>query len=617
MNPILFPANSTEWKTQGLGALPDAISCKVTEERNGIFELEMQYPMSGLHFEDIADRCILLAIPSPYRSPQPFRIYRITRPMNGICTIYARHIAYDLAGIPLNPFTAENAPAAMAALRSNAAVASPFTFWTDKSTEAKFSVPVPSSTRSVLGGQAGSVLDVYGGEYEWDEFTVRLWNQRGRDNGVNIRYGKNLTDIEQDRNIDNIYTGIYPYWADSDGNLVVCDPRIVPAPGTYDFVRVLPVDFSSDFEETPTPEQLQERAEDYVKANKVGIPAVSIQASFVQLEQTEEYKDIALLEKCDLCDTVTIQFERLGVDAKAEIVKIETDVLLERYNSVEIGEVRANISDTIADQGNEIKDRPTSSDLQNAVNSATNWITGTKGGYVILQRNELGQPYEILIMDTPDIATATKVWRWNNGGLGYSSTGYNGPYRTAITQDGAIVADFITAGTLNAALVKVINLIADRVQSANGDYMLELWAAVLQLADNDKPRVRIYTTAPVEGTTGIVQVFSGDVKSDGSLGDGARVSQFQPMYIECGSNKNGNCEGKIKAGSIELASSTSARRYVARTETGAEAGSLYEVGGRIGLGNLGQIYIGGTGGNVRWRTVDIVGGGTALALCLE
>ena len=465
MIPILFPAKATGWETQGVGALTDTLSCKVVEERNGIFELEMQYPMDGLHFESISDRCILLAIPSPYRSPQPFRIYRITRPMNGVCTIYARHISYDLAGIPLNPFAVENAPAAMAALQKNTAVQSPFTFWTDKSTAAQFSVPVPSSTRSVLGGQAGSVLDVYGGEYEWDGFAVKLWSQRGRDNGVSIRYGKNLTDIEQDRNIDNVYTGLYPYWAGSNGELVTCEPKIVPAPGAYNFTRILPIDFSGDFETVPTPSQLQKRAENYIKGNKIGVPKVSIQASFVQLEQTEEYKELALLEKCDLCDTVTIQFEKLGVDAKAEIVKIETDVLLERYTTVEIGEVRENISDTIASQGSEIKDRPTNSDLQNAVNSATEWITGTNGGYVTFRRSELGQPYEIVITDTDDIATAKKVWRWNNGGLGYSGSGYNGPYRTAITQDGSIVADFITTGTLNAALVKVVNLIVDHLQS--------------------------------------------------------------------------------------------------------------------------------------------------------
>ena len=215
MIPILFPPGAVEFKTQGLGALSDAISCTVTEERNGAYELEMQYPMGGLHFDEITDRCIVYAIPSPYRLPQPFRIYRITKPLDGVCTIYAQHISYDLSGVPLNPFTASNAPAAMAGLQSNAAVVSPFKFWTDKSTAAAFSVEVPSSTRSVLGGSQGSILDVYGGEYEWDSFTVRLHGQRGQDNGVVIRYGKNLTDIEQDRNIANVATGIYPYWANT------------------------------------------------------------------------------------------------------------------------------------------------------------------------------------------------------------------------------------------------------------------------------------------------------------------------------------------------------------------------------------------------------------------
>lgn len=453
MIPILFPSTATEWTTQGLGALSDAVSCKATEERNGIFELEMQYPMSGVHFSEMQNRCIILAIPSPYRSPQPFRIYRITKPLNGVCTVYAQHISYDLSGVPLNPFTAQSAPAAMAGLQSNAEGDSPFTFWTDKSTTANFSVDVPSSTRSVLGGQTGSILDVYGGEYEWDKYTVKLHGQRGQDNGVVIRYGKNLTDIEQDRNSSNVATGIYPYWKGSDDTLVTCEPKVVPAPGTYDFTRVVPVDFSQDFEEQPTPQQLQERAEQYVQANNIGVPTVSLSVSFVQLEQTEEYKDLALLEKCDLCDTVTVQFERLGVDSKAEIVKIVTDVLLERYESVGIGSIRANIADTITNQQQEIQERPTNTQLQQAVSDATNWITNGKG-YVVAVKDSNGNWSEILIMDTPDITTAQKVWRWNGGGFGFSSTGYNGPYTTAITQDGAIVADFITAGTLTANLIK-------------------------------------------------------------------------------------------------------------------------------------------------------------------
>lgn len=486
MIPILFQATSTEWKTQGLGALSDAVSCTVTEERNGIFELEMQYPMSGVHFDEMQNRCIILAIPSPYRAAQPFRIYRITKPLNGVCTVYAQHISYDLAGVPLNPFTAANAPAAMAGLQSNAEGGSPFTFWTDKSTAANFVVNVPSATRSVLGGQTGSILDVYGGEYAWDGYTVRLYNQRGQDNGVRIAYGKNLTDLEQDENISNVATGIYPYWADADGNLVVCDPKVVPAPGTYDFTRVVPVDFSQDFETAPTPAELQARAESYVRANNIGVPDVSISVSFVQLEQTEEYKHLALLEKCDLCDTVTVQFERLGVDAKAEIVKIVTDVLLERYESVEIGSIRANIADTIAGQQQEIKQRPTTSAVQQAVANATAWLTNGKG-YKVERRDAAGNTIDTLYMDTPDINTAKEVLRIGQSGIGFSHTGVNGPFTNAWTIDGKFVADFIASGVLNCALLEVVNLIAQGVQltgnfrTTAGDLYAELWAGVQRM----------------------------------------------------------------------------------------------------------------------------------------
>lgn len=561
MIPVLFPSTATSWTTQGLGALSDAISCTVTEERNGVFELEMQYPMTGIHFADIQNRCIILAIPSPYRAAQPFRVYRITKPLNGVCTVYAQHISYDLSGVPLNPFAAANAPAAMAGLQNNAATDSPFAFWTDKETAATFSVSVPRSTRSVLGGQTGSILDVYGGEYAWDGYTVRLYNQRGQDNGVRIAYGKNLTDIEQDENISNVATGIYPYWTDSEGNLVVCDSKVVPAPGTYDFTRIFPVDFSGDFEEQPTPAELQERAEQYVQDNDIGVPTVSISVSFVQLEQAEEYKDLALLEKCDLCDTVTVQFDALGVDAKAKIVKIVTDVLLERYDSVEIGSIQTNIADTIASQQQEIQQRPTTTAMQQAVASATNWITGNNGGYVVFQRNAAGQPYEILVMDQPTIATATKVWRWNNGGLGYSSTGYNGPYTTAITQDGAIVADFLTVGTINAALVRIINLIADHVLSQMGDYSTSIQAGNLTLTRKDGSRVfnriNIFVDAAGEATDqdfGYVKVSQGPVTSlsPGGFGSTGRMTTIAPGTSYFGEKDDGTCDGAIEVGSVRF-----------------------------------------------------------------
>lgn len=462
MKPILFPSTATEFTTQGLGALSDAISCIVTEERNGLYELEMQYPQSGIHFSEIQNRCIIYAIPSPYREAQPFRVYRITRPINGIATIYAQHISYDLAGIPVNPFTAGSAAEALSGMASHAAVESHFSFWTDKSTTANFSVLVPSASRSVLGGVEGSILDVYGGEYLFDKFLVRLYNQRGNDNGVVIRYGKNLTDVEQDANISSVATGVLPYWVGAEGELV--QGNIVNVDGTFDFVRIMTIDFSSDFENQPTASELETRAMQYIKSNKIGVPSVSISVSFVQLEQTEEYKDLALLEKCDLCDTVTVQFEALGINAKAEIVRIITDVLLERYESVEVGDIRANIAYTIADQQQKIEKSPTTSAMQKAINNATNWLTSADG-YVIAVKDDNGTWKEILFLDTPSVETAKNVLRINTNGIGFSTNGVNGPYRNAWTIDGSLVADFITTGTLNAALAKIINIDATNINT--------------------------------------------------------------------------------------------------------------------------------------------------------
>ena len=599
MKPILYPAAETEFVSQGLGVLSDAISCTVTEERNGLYELEMEYPIDGQHFSDITDRCIIFAIPSPYRNPQPFRIYRTTKPINGKCTIYARHIRYDLAGVPVKPFSASNAPGAMAGLQTNAAISSPFTFWTNKTTAANFSAAVPSATSSLLGGQTGSILDVYGGEYEFDAFAVKLYDQRGQDNGVTIRYGKNMTDLEQDRNIYNVATGIYPYWQSSDGStLVTCNPAIVPAPGTYDFEKVVPVDFSQDFQDAPTPEQLLERAQTYVQSNNIGVPTVSLTVSFVQLEQTEQYKNLALLEKCDLCDTVTVQYEKLGVSAKAKIVKIVTNVLLERYDSVEIGEVRTNIADTIANQQGQINQKPSVGAVQGIANAIAQAIIGAKGGAVrLLDTNGDGEPDTLYIADNPDPAQAQKVWRFNYEGWGASEKGYNGPFSVAATLEQGLYADFITAGTLNAALVDVINLIADHVVSTSGDYTLDIWAAVQQILDGKNLRLRTYVTGTNQ-SIGILQVFSGNVNANGTMGSGSQVTQVQPSFIECGADSGGNCSGTIKSGTIEA---QTAKAQVILVANADGTGSQITLGSN-GYVNLPMVnYLGNT---VRWGTIN-------------
>lgn len=484
MKPILYSSTETAFDTNGQGILSDAISCTVTEELNGMFELEMQYPVSGIHYAGIQLRSLMLAQPNPTGNPQPFRVYRLTKPLDGVVTIYAQHLSYDLSGIPVQPFSTGSAAAAMAALKTYAVGANPFEFWTDKTTTANMTVAVPSSIRGLLGGSQGSVLDVYGGQYLFDRYTVRLYARRGADRGVTIRYGKNLTSLEQDANCASVYTGVYPYWADAEGNnLVQLPEKVLPAPGTYDFTRILPLDLSGEWQEPPTQDQLRQRAQHYMQDNQIGVPTVSLTVGFVPLEQSEEYADRALLERVDLGDTVTVQFARLGVDATAKVIQTVYDVLLDRYRSVTLGDARASIADTIANQQAQI-DGATKvvatipGMLQGAVDSATAQITGNAGGYVVLHSSTgRKKPDEILIMDAETIQAAIKIWRWNKAGLGYSRNGYNGPYGLAMTQDGAINADYITVGKLTANIITVGVL-----QSADGKtFYLDLENGVLRM----------------------------------------------------------------------------------------------------------------------------------------
>lgn len=554
MIPKLYDGTAAP-QGNGIGLLRDCIRCTVTEERNGSYELELTYPITGQHYAALALRALIRAKPNPNGNEQDFRIYKISRPIGGQVTVNARHISYDLSGVPVSPFSAQNAPAALAGLKAHAAAECPFDFSTDLSTTAAFAVSVPSSIRSLLGGVEGSILDVYGGEYEWDNTTVKLHARRGTDRGVTIRYGKNLTDLTQEENCADVYTGVYPYWAGSDGSgLVQLPEKTLAAQGDYDFVRILPLDLSEKFEQPPTDEQLRTAAQTYMKQNRIGVPKVSLTVSFAQLGQTEEYAGKALLEQVDLGDTVRVEFSQLGVSASARCVKTVYNVLLDRYDSVELGDARANIADTIASQGQTIKALPRSSAMQSVINSATSMITGNRGGYVVLHSSTGSkEPDEILIMDKPDIETARNVWRWNKAGLGFSGNGYNGPYGTAITADGKIVADYIAAGTLNAAMIRVINLIADHLTSNNGNYTLDAWAAVLKLIEGDNLRARLYTAGTTTSNhAGMLQLWSGKMLESGEQDDTTRYTYVGPQGIGIGQTSGGTFTGTLDVGDVML-----------------------------------------------------------------
>lgn len=475
MSMVLFPSGATTFETQGLGSVVDAISCNVHEVLNGEYELEMQYPITGTQYGNLQNRRIIFSKHDPYSEPQPFRIYRITRPMNGIVSIYARHVSYDLAGIPVGVFDANNAQSAMQGLKNNSLVANPFLFETTMPTVANFSCQYPQPCRNLLGGQEGSILDVYGGEYEWDEWTVHLQSRRGSDNGVRITYGKNLIDIEQDENIANLKTGIIPYWINSEtGEVIYSSPQIIQAPGEFNFSSVVPVDFGEQFESQPTPQELAAAGQEYITDNKIGVPTVSIDLSFAQLEQYSLYESTEALERVRIGDTVHVFFAQLGINVSSRVVETNYDPILNRYNSVSVGSVRADIAGTIADQQQQIDDltqNPTlSSAFKKAVTSLTQTILGAKGGSVrFLDSDGDGEPDTLYIADDPDPSKAQKVWRFNYEGWGASENGYNGPFEIGATLNDGIVANFITAGVLNGDLIQT-----GTIQSPNGRMTINL-----------------------------------------------------------------------------------------------------------------------------------------------
>lgn len=448
MIPVLYEPTATSFDTNGLGSLADAIECIVEEERNGAYTLTLTYPVDGLHYEDITLSSLIKVFCGEGRGEQVFRVYKITRPMSGRVSIMAQHISYQLSMIPTMPFSASSANAALAGLKSNAAEACPFTFWTDKSTVANYTQTLPESIRSRLGGVQGSILDVYGGEFEFDNYTVRLWANRGTDRGVTLRYGKNVVDLTQEQNIENTITGVVPYWS-NDAATVTLPEKVVSAPSasSYPFPRTIPLDCSPAFEEQPTVADLRAYAQTYVAQTGIGVPKVAINVSFVNLRDTEEYADVAALERVELCDYVTVIYDKLGVDTRAQVVKTSWDVLAERYKSIDIGDVRTSLAQTIATTVTEADEAVTPSALQSAVQKATDLITGVTGGYIKFNRNANGQPYEMLIMDEATEEESTNIWRYNSAGWGFSHDG-GANYTTAATIDGGIIADSIVAGTL-------------------------------------------------------------------------------------------------------------------------------------------------------------------------
>lgn len=704
MKPILYSGNLIEGyvpNEYGIGVLADCISCQVKEERNSIYELELEYAANGIHADQIEPGMLIKAKPNYTDDPQLFEIYKVGKNINGRFSINAQHISYRLNGKVITYGEANNIVTAVESVLQSAAGG--FTLRTTKNTSGNFAITEPSSVRSWFGGKEGSLLDVYGtGEWYYDNYMATLMLHRGEDRQVTIRYGKNLTELSQEIDLSNLISAIVPYFKPPEEGAIPIVGQLVYAPVYPGFPvhKTIAVDFTDKIDpesETSISDQLDALAHDYVNNPSFAAPLTNITLDFVQLE--------GLAERVDLCDTVHVYFEPLGIEASMKCIATTWDVLAERYTEITLGDPKQSIADTIigttaaadnaqrsadeandnantaineADQkkrvfidtpvppydvgdmwvnGNDIyycinpKERnltgqsagnvhpleftaplaeplinffirflPSSghtinsltithldgndtvlqtyliefsepvvraiyyptlnvkegvltypeqagiepdvieatpinitpivgvnklvisseddpnislawleveyliegfqfsdwnlasnyvsqSMLEDSIKAATDLITGNRGGYVVLHdSNEDNLPDEILIMDTPDVTTAVKIWRWNQGGLGYSSTGYNGPYNPAIDSEGRIVANMISTGSLDALKVTIEHLTATMFEggkiSLGG---LNNQAGVLELKDEagtiigelTKEGLKFYGAGPV------------------------------------------------------------------------------------------------------------------------
>ena len=349
MIPRLLNANVTDFTQVGI-PLTDTEYCKVKEERNGVFELELRVATTTPYFEELEVGKIIVAKPNHDQGLQAFEIYEISRPILQRVTVRANHISYRTSFIPVKPFSCTGITETLNGLITNSMETNPFTFNTTITNEqSTYNQTAPASLRSRLGGTEGSVLDVFGGEYKWDNFNINLLLHRGQDNGVELRVGKNISDLEQTANMENIVTGALPYWSnENETEFFYGDVQYSSAVSEYDYKRTVVLDLSDQFETAPTSSQLNSAAVEYLSQTNLGITNKNIKLSFVDLADTDEYKD-SPLERVNLCDIVSVIYTPLNINYNAKVISLTFDVLAERTLEVEVGDSKSTISKTITD----------------------------------------------------------------------------------------------------------------------------------------------------------------------------------------------------------------------------------------------------------------------------
>lgn len=352
MIPILYKSTETEFDNNGLGRLRDCISCKVTEERNGIYECDFEYPVTGKHYSDIQYGRIITAGHDYTGDVQPFDIVSVSRPINGIVTFHAVHVSYRQRFLVTKGTNINTIDGAFQMLQ-NSQPANPFNYGSDIITTAYMAAAngEPQTVKSLLGGVDGSILDTFGGEYEWDRFTVYLHLSRGIYKNFAIRYGVNLIDYNDEIDYSETYSAVIPYWKGTDENqnpiYVIGDRQSYPQATATGRGETIPVDLTDKFESQPTKVQVEAMATTYLNEQQPILPQRNISINFLRLQDSEEYARFEGLFDCKLCDSIRVIFPTYNMSGYFKIVKTEWDVLAERYKSMELGALPTTLSQAL------------------------------------------------------------------------------------------------------------------------------------------------------------------------------------------------------------------------------------------------------------------------------
>lgn len=539
---ILYESTEKEFKNLGFGILTEAYSASVSETLNDSYELTFDYPVDGLLFPYITFNRIVYCKPSPYRDPQAFRIYSITTNINKTITVNACHISYDLSNYIVEPYSADSIEDAIQGLIDNTVGDSPFSYYIDITEEGSINVDAPKSIRSLLGN---NISIAYEPEYEFDNFTVKLFQNRGSDLGVTVTYGINLTDLQQDENNSNIYTHVYPYYKSTgvegeEDVFITLDQKIVSTGVELPYKKIYLYDMSSSYQSPPTKEKMLEKTEKFIERNNLGVPEISINASFIELEGSEELK---LLSKVDIGDVITVDFVEAGILTKARCTSITYDVLKNSYTSITLGDASKNLSSTIVSDVKSIKNEietkvSNASDLVNKeLASAINDITGVTGGNIKLVPSK--KPKTLYITDKETLQDSSVVWRFNNGGLSVSVSGQNGPW-TDILKNGKILINSSTTNNISYDSLK--NGI---LQSVNGLISIDMDSETYNLAnklvyDGGKLNLIANNISNVDNSGKTMSVIRSD--SNGTIYSNSKDSK----YIGIGSvNDSGTTDLKL------------------------------------------------------------------------